>query len=222
MAGVPPLRVVVTGGTGYVGRPLIELLLARGHGVTALTRAQSRSRVPAGAAIVEGSALSAGDVAASLSSGCTLVLLVGTPQPSPAKARQFREVDLVAARAAAEAVTRSGHAAHIVYVSVAHPAPLMKAYIEVRSEGERLLGATGIPLTVLRPWYVLGPGHWWPYALVPVYAALERVPSTRDAARRLGLVTHPQMLKALVHAVEDPATAGTRIVEVPGIRASVV
>ena len=178
--------------------------------------------MPGGATIVEGSALSTGDVAASLSNGCTLVLLVGTPRPSPAKARQFREVDLVAARAAAEAATRTGHVAHIIYVSVAHPAPVMKAYIEVRSEGERVLGATGIPLTVLRPWYVLGPGHWWPYALVPVYAALERVPSTRDAARRLGLVTHQQMLNALVHAVEHPATAGTRIVEVPEIRASVV
>jgi uncharacterized protein YbjT (DUF2867 family) len=103
-------------------------------------------------------------------------------------------------------------------VSVAHPAPVMKAYIEVRSEGERLLGQTGTPLTVLRPWYVLGPGHWWPYVLVPVYSLLERVPATRDSARRLGLVTHRQMVAALVHAIEQPNSSGVRVVEVPGIR----
>jgi uncharacterized protein YbjT (DUF2867 family) len=216
---VAQLRVVVTGGTGYVGRPLIERLLSRGHEVTALARAESRDRVPRGARIVEGSALAAGDVMRALSDACSLVLLVGTPHPSPAKAKQFREVDLVAAQAAAEAATRFGRVARIVYVSVAHPAPAMKAYIDVRVEGERLLGATGVPLTVLRPWYVLGPGHWWPYALLPLYAVFERIPSTRESARRLGLVTHRQMIAALMRAIEQPNDNGVRVVEVPEIRA---
>jgi len=35
--------VFVTGGTGYVGRPLIEALLARRHAVHALARAESAS-----------------------------------------------------------------------------------------------------------------------------------------------------------------------------------
>ena len=211
-------HVVVLGGTGYVGRPLIEQLLSRGHQVTALARAESRARVPSGATVVEGSALSADDVVRSFSADCTLVLLVGTPHPSPRKAKEFREVDLVAARAAAEAAARFARLAHIVYVSVAHPAPVMKAYIEARSEGERLLGATGVPLTVLRPWYVLGPGHWWPYALVPIYALLERVPSTRASAKRLGLVTQHQMLNALVRAIERPVAPGIRVVGVPEMR----
>jgi uncharacterized protein YbjT (DUF2867 family) len=70
---------------------------------------------------------------------------------------------------------------------------------------------------VLRPWYVLGPGHRWAYALIPFYAIAERIPVTRATARRLGLVTVPRMLSALVLAVENPAV-GTRIVEVPEIR----
>jgi hypothetical protein len=67
---------------------------------------------------------------------------------------------------------------HIVYVNVAHPAPLMKAFIEVRKEGEALVKSTGIPATIVRPWYVLGPGHRWPYLLVPVYAVLGWMPLT--------------------------------------------
>jgi hypothetical protein len=39
-----------------------------------------------------------------------------------------------------------------------------------------------------------------------------------EGAQRLGLVTLEQMIAALVHAVENPAT-GTRVVAVPQIRA---
>jgi hypothetical protein len=71
--------------------------------------------------------------------------------------------------------------------------------------------------TFLRLWYVLGPGHRWPYLLVPAYFVFERLPGTRDAARRIGLVTLPQMVAAIVRAIESPPV-GVRIVEVPEIR----
>jgi uncharacterized protein YbjT (DUF2867 family) len=185
--------------------------------VTALARAASRGKVPAGARLVAGSALNADDVAASLTSGCTLVLLVGTPHPSPKKAREFQEVDLASVRAAADAIRRST-VAHVIYVSVAHPAPVMAAYIAARAEGERVLRDTGVPLTVLRPWYVLGPGHWWPIVLMPLYALFELIPSKRDTALRLGLVTHRQMVGALT-AVVAGGPGVSDIVDVPGIRA---
>jgi uncharacterized protein YbjT (DUF2867 family) len=96
---------------------------------------------------------------------------------------------------------------------------MMKAYIEVRSRGEELIRSSGINATILRPWYVLGPGHRWPYLLKPFYFVCERIPSTAEGARRLGLVTLPQMIGALTRAVEDPAD-GVRIVEVPEIRST--
>lgn len=66
---------------------------------------------------------------------------------------------------------------------------------------------------------MLGPGHRWPYALLPFYKLMEWFPFTRSGARRLGLVTVEQMILALVEAVESPAL-GVRIMEVPEIRAS--
>ena len=69
------------------------------------------------------------------------------------------------------------------------------------------------------PWYVLGPGHRWPYALLPFYKVCEWLPFTRPAALRLGLVTLDQLLLALVEAVESPVQ-GTRIVGVPEIRSA--
>src|SRR6266480_6178781 len=41
-------------------------------------------------------------------------------------------------------------------VSVAHPAPAMKAYIEVRTRCEELIRTSGLHTTILRPWYSAG------------------------------------------------------------------
>jgi uncharacterized protein YbjT (DUF2867 family) len=96
---------------------------------------------------------------------------------------------------------------------------MMKAYVEVRTECEAMIRQSGLNSTMLRPWYVLGPGHRWAYALLPLYWLLEQLPWTRDGARRLGLVTLEQMQLALVEAVENPCQ-GIRVFEVPQIRAS--
>ena len=93
----------------------------------------------------------------------------------------------------------------------------MRAYIAVREQGEAAVTATGIPATFVRPWYVLGPGHRWPYLLVPLYALARLFPPTRQQAVRLGLVTLEQMVTALVAAVETPPSASVRIVDVPAI-----
>jgi len=209
-------NVFITGGTGYLGRPLIEQLVSRGHEVRALARAGSEKKLPHGCKIVAGDALDPNSYASQIAPSDTFVQLVGVAHPSPAKAAQFRSIDFVSASGAIQAAAHSG-IQHFVYLSVAHPAPVMKAYIQVRSECEQLLRESGMNATILRPWYVLGPGHRWPYLLVPAYWLLELVPSTRPGTRRLGLVTHAQMVAALVRTVEHPSS-GVRVVEVPEIR----
>lgn len=52
-------QVFVNGGTGYLGRALIQALLDRGHSVRALVRPGSESRVPARCEVVVGDALDA-------------------------------------------------------------------------------------------------------------------------------------------------------------------
>ena len=212
-------KVFITGGTGYIGRPLISELLARGHTLHALVRPGSEGKLPSGAVAVFGNALDADRFASAVPPTDTFVHLVGTPQPNPIKAQQFREVDLVSIGAAVTAAVKAS-VGHMVYVSVAQPAPIMRAYVAVRKEGEALIRASNLNSTVLRPWYVLGPGHRWPYLLLPLYAILEQFPATRDGALRLGLVTLSQMVAALVRAVESPAE-GVRVVEVPEIRSDV-
>jgi uncharacterized protein YbjT (DUF2867 family) len=97
---------------------------------------------------------------------------------------------------------------------------MMHAYIAVRTECEAAIESAGLHATILRPWYVLGPGHRWPYLLLPIYKLAELLPPTRDGARRLGLVTLEQMLNALTFAVEN-RVEGRRVMGVPEIRAAI-
>ena len=213
-----PHCVFITGGTGYVGRPLITLLLERGHEVRALVRSVSEKKLPVGCQPISGNALDSSSYAGQIRPADTFVQLVGVAHPNPSKAAEFRDVDLVSGKGAVEAA-RAANVQHFIYVSVAQPAPVMKAYIQVRAECETVIRQSGMNATILRPWYVLGPGHRWPYLLLPVYKLMELLPQTRPGATRLGLVTLEQMCRALLHAVENPSQ-GVRIVEVPGIRVS--
>lgn len=211
-------RVFVTGGTGYIGRRLIPALQGRGHVLTALVRRGREAALPSDCKAICGDALEAATYQDEVSGADTLVHLVGVAHPSPAKAQQFLSVDLASTRAALAAALHAG-VRHFVYLSVAQPAPVMRAYLAARAQGECLIRASGLAATLLRPWYVIGPGHRWPLLVLPLYWALERIPQTRESALRLGLVRLEQMVAALVSAVENPP-AGVRVVDVPAIRAA--
>lgn len=213
-----PRRVFITGGTGYIGSSLIPVLLERGHHVRGLVRPTSKGNLPGGCEVVSGDALEARTYQHLIRPCDTFLHLVGVAHPSPSKAAEFRSIDLVAGSEAIEAASTLSMP-HFIYLSVAQPAPVMKAYTAVRAECEALIRQRRLNATILRPWYVLGPGHKWPYALLPMYKVAEVLPFTRKGAIRLGLVTLEQMVMALVQAVESPVQ-GLKVVDVPGIRAA--
>lgn len=199
-----------------MGRALDKLLIARGHEVRVLVRPGSERKVPAGAILIPGNALDSASFAQKIAPADTFVHLTGVAHPAPWKEKAFRAVDLASLRASGSAAASAG-ISHFIYVSVAHPAPVMKAYIRVRRECEEILRNQHLLSTILRPWYVLGPGHRWPTLLKPFYALLEAIPLTREGARRLGLVRLPEMTAAIAWAVEHPPEK-TRILDVPAIR----
>jgi len=213
-----PLDILVTGGTGFIGQHLIPLLVRRGHRVRVLAREGSLSRVPNGATPVVGDALSADSIGAALRPGDTVVHLVGTPHPTPTKADQFDRVDLMSIRCTVEAAKRAA-ISHLVYVSVAQPAPVMAHYLWVRSLGEAMIREAALTASIIRPWYVLGPGRWWPKLIAPFYKLAEMIPPTRATAERLGLVTIEQFVTAMVREAENPPARGhRRIIDVSAIR----
>lgn len=209
-------NIFIAGGTGYMGSRLIPRLIERGHHLEAVARETSKHKLPPSCECVIGDALNGSSYSQAVHGADTFVHLVGVSHPSPAKAREFVEVDLQSALESI-AVAKAANVSHFVYLSVAHPAPVMKAYIDVRMKCEDALSQSGINATILQPWYVLGPGHRWPYLLIPFYRLAELIPATRESAIRLGLVTIQEMVSALVYSIENPLQ-GRRVLNTQGIR----
>jgi nucleoside-diphosphate-sugar epimerase len=228
MTEIARKTIFITGGTGYIGAPLIHALVARGHRVRALVRPSSRTRaaqlLPANCEIVEGDALAAATFANPVRGCDTFVQMVGVPHPSPRKAQAFRDIDLAAALAGLAAAKKGG-ASHFVYLSVTQfpdgKVPAMKAYVASRAEAETRIAAEvsagHLCATFVRPWYVLGPGHRWPILLKPLYWLASLVPSKRDNVAAMGLVTRAEMIAALVDAIEN-SPFNLRVIGVPQIR----
>ena len=107
------MKVFVTGGTGYIGSRLIPLLVQRGHDIKALARKGSEERLPAGTTPAIADPLRMDAYTEQVRGSDTFVHLIGVPHPSPAKAKQFREIDLVSAQVAVKAARRGHSALHL-------------------------------------------------------------------------------------------------------------
>ena len=143
--------VFLTGASGFMGRNLAAELVRRGHRVRGLVRPGPEKRVAPGCEAVTGDALIGATFRGRIAPADTFVHLVGVSHPSPAKAAQFLSVDLASAKAAVLAAQSAG-IRHFVYVSVAHPASVMKEYIAARAEAEEAIRGSGLNATILRPW----------------------------------------------------------------------
>ena len=211
--------VFITGSTGYIGTRLIKLLLRKGHHVIALARKGSEGKVPAGSEVVPGDPFDAMTFQKSIPKDAVFVQLLGVSHPSPSKAEQFKQIDLRSVKASADAAARSG-VAHFIYISVSMvPSKIMEAYQQVRKEGEEYCVSKNLNCTFIRPWYVLGPGHWWPVLLLPFYGIAYLVPSWKQKVRGMGLVTITQMISTLVSAVESEPEK-KKIIEIAEIKRS--
>jgi uncharacterized protein YbjT (DUF2867 family) len=209
--------VFITGGTGYMGSRLIQKLIARGHEVIALVRKGSEQKLPAGVKAVIADPFRAESFQQAIPQGAVFVQLLGVPHPSPRKKELFHRIDLPSVKASADAAAAAG-ISHFVYVSVAMtPSKIMKDFQAVRKEGEDYIRSKALPCTFIRPWYVLGPGHWWPILLLPLYGLASLVPSLRAKVKAFGLVTIGQMIRTLVAAVEA-APGEPRLIEIEQIR----
>src|SRR4029078_11369340 len=90
--------------------------------------------------------------------------------PSPSKKQQFLDVDLKSIQESISAAKDKG-IEHFIYISVA-PNEIMRDYSDVRMQGEKLILENFRNATFIRPFYVLGPGHYWPLLLTPIFKLL--------------------------------------------------
>jgi uncharacterized protein YbjT (DUF2867 family) len=134
--------VLVTGGTGQLGREVVPRLVSNGHDVRLLSR-QDRPTRPSGVEAVRGDVLT-GDGIDRAVSGVDVVVHCAT---SPFRRTRRTEVDGTRQLTTAAARARRPH---LVYVSIVgvdrHPLPYYKA----KRAAEVVVEAAGLPHTIQR------------------------------------------------------------------------
>jgi len=211
---------VVTGGSGFIGRNLVGRLLADGHTVRCLTRAESRS-VPDGCSswpvrFDDVASLAATDA---LTGADVLFHLAGATQA--ARARDFDAANVLPTRNLLRAIAERGSRARFLYVSsqaAAGPAAgsgasvaesesprPVEAYGRSKLAAERVVEgfADRVPTTIVRPCAVFGP---WDRGFLALFrlAAYGLVVYPGVAGQTLSLLHVSDVVDGLLLAAQSP------------------
>lgn len=152
------MRVVITGGSGFVGTHLTRALSTAGHQVTVVSRGVRRRSRRENVSFVRAD-LTRGDgdaLAQTLSGADALIHLVAVIRERGAQTFQRVNVEVTERVVAAAVAAKVPHLLHQSALG-ADPDPRYP-YLASKWQGEQLVRASGLPYTVMRPSLLFGPG----------------------------------------------------------------
>jgi uncharacterized protein YbjT (DUF2867 family) len=201
-----PLRVLVTGATGYIGGRLVPRLLARGHWVRCVARNHRRleGRQWAGAEIIQGDLENPEASARALEGIDVAYYLVH----SMAAGQTFRERDRLMALAFGAAAAKAGVRRIIYLGGLGDPEKVRSKHLISRQEVGRCLAAGGVPVIEFRAAVIVGSGS---VSFEIIRHLIERLPMM---IAPVWVNTHCQpigirsVLEYLVEALDHPAAEG--------------
>jgi NADH dehydrogenase len=198
------MKVAIAGGTGFVGRHVVEALRARGHGVLVLAR--GRRGIPLGADLLACD-LTRDPVPAGGLRGCdALVNLAGIKREDGPQT--FEAVHVEATRRLLAACGEAG-VRRFVHVSVvcSRPDPRLP-YQDTKWRAEELVRASGLDFTVLRPAVIYGPGDDMVTHLVRMIRFAAAFPVVGRGDSILQPVDVRDVAEAVAAALDRPRSIG--------------
>jgi len=198
----------VTGASGFVGGRLAAALEEDGHEVRAMTRNPDRYRgagTPVRADVADDASLR------TALEGCDAAYYLVHSLDSA----DFQDKDAAAARSFARAAADAG-VRRIVYLGgLGDDADDLSAHLRSRRQVERLLGETGVPVTVLRAGIVIGHGGVSWEMTRQLVAHLPAMITPRWVHTRTQPIAVADVVRYLVGVLTAPEAEG-RVFEVGG------
>ncbi len=200
-------RVLVLGGTGFVGRHLCEKLVRAGWSVTVVTRRRGNASAVLslpGLDVVQADVHDGEAMARLLPGHDAVVNLVAILHGNAAA---FERVHVELPRTLAGACMAAGvrRVVHLSALGAAADAPSL--YQRSKAAGEAVLHEAGLSLTVLRPSVIFGAGDRFLNLFARLQAVLPVMPLA-GAHARLQPVWVEDVAQAVVRCLADNRTAG--------------
>ena len=203
------MKILVTGGTGFIGRNLCRELADRGHDVTALSRSRDDAALPDEVAWVAGDVTDPGTLAEPMEGVDAVVNLVAiSPLTRPKGGEGVHDA---VHRAGTENVVRAAEAAdvdRILQLSGIHADPNgPTAYLRAKGRAEEIVRESALEHVIVRPTTVFGDGdELVPFTRKVAPPYLTPLPGGGDL--RFQLIWVGDLVPILADAVEDDAHLG--------------
>jgi NADH dehydrogenase len=202
------MRVLVTGGTGLVGRAAVEALRDRGHEVRVLARHTPGSRLDA----IEGVEYREGDLAdpASLRGACDdceVVVHAAAVVHAPGGDAALETINVGGTRHLLAETLRAG-VRRLVHVSSLGAERGDTAYHRTKRESEVLVRQGAHEWVVLRPGNVYGPGESHIARFMHAMRTWPVVPVPGDPDQRFQPIWVEDLAACIALAAEQPALTG--------------
>ncbi|HQS90452.1 complex I NDUFA9 subunit family protein [Polaromonas sp.] len=200
-------KVLVLGGTGFVGRHVCEKLNQQQIHVTVLTRRRENARhlqmLPL-VDVIEVAALDSRTLAAQLAGHDAVVNLVAILHGSEAA---FDKVHVGLPQALVAACQTAGfrRIVHISALGAAADSPSM--YQRSKARGEAVLRSSGLDVSLLRPSVIFGADDRFLNTFARLQQLFPVIPLAASQAR-FQPVWVEDVASAVVHCLQDPRTAG--------------
>ncbi len=209
-----PLRVLVTGGGGFMGRHLVPRLLSRGHRVRAMRRTDAGG-TEAWHADVEWRVADVSErrTLDGIARDCDLVVHLAGRFDGQGGVGLGRIHGTGTRNLLWEA--RRAQVGRFVLVSALGASPAAGEFFRTKFEAEDAVLASGLDWVVLRPSVVYGPGDHFTSAVVRLLRTLPVFPMLGDGTFPIQPLAVEDMTDALTQAVERPDLLG-RCLEVAG------
>ena len=207
-----PCKVLVTGGTGFVGRHLVRRLQGRGHELRVLARRPPQEGWSGNvewwpADVADGASLKGA------AKGCDAVVhLVGIAWPE--RDQGYTDVHVRGTGHVLEEARRAG-VGRFVYVSTLGASTVGGPYFRTKYDAERQVRDSGLDFVIFRPSIIYGPGDHFTSALVDLLNRLPVFPVLGFSRSRLQPVAIEDVAEALVQAAERPDVSA-RTFEIAG------
>jgi uncharacterized protein YbjT (DUF2867 family) len=190
--------LAVTGGTGFVGQHLLRMALAEGYDVRALTRGW---KPPEDEIVWVDGALDRPESLAKLVQGADAVIHIAGLITGDAAA--FEAVNVVGTAAMIDAARKAGVRRFIHISSLAAREPSLSAYGRSKERSERLVAASGLEWTIIRPPAVYGPGD---RETLELFKMAQRGLVALPPGGRFSLIHVEDLCRLILRVIDEPDT----------------
>ena len=201
-------RVFITGGTGFVGRAVIQALRAEGYAVRCLVRRGSEPDLRGFGAIerVEGDVMARQTLDDGLAGCDAVVHLVGIIRERPAIGSTFERVHVQGTQNVLGAAAAAGVRRYLHMSALGARAGARSRYHRTKWAAEEAVRSSPLPWTIFRPSIVYGPGDEFVTMLRGMIEGLPVVPVIGSGRQRLQPVPVAQVAQGFARALALEAT----------------